>query len=229
MLAGFYNPAPVFDLGWSLLGIEAMVSTAEIATFTFLNVPLGPVGERRKLNLLVDWAEDTNNFELLTVTIGGVSASRIVRAVNATAISNTEIWELAPAPGSALDQATTATVVFTFSGAVEYGMGATILPVYNSGPLISTTFASNAASGNGLTATGLDLAEGGYAIAIGRTQDNASTHAIPIFNTSLKPPAGYIAASGTLRTTAATNQSVVLTYTGNSTFRRLCAASWGRP
>jgi hypothetical protein len=151
-----YKPKPrLFFVG--------QAGTFSSGSSTLTGVNFGPAGMKR-VWYAITWNND-NNRTLNTITIGGVAATRAVRAVDSSAISNTEIWyaDLEAASGN---------IVMQWSGSIFGGRSA----VYYSDTDITTMTPAVFSDTNSGTAFSTTVATKnyGFLIAVARWQ-NLST------------------------------------------------------
>jgi hypothetical protein len=77
---------------------------------------LGAVAANRDIWLEISWKFYGEPRTLNSVTVGGVSARRLVRSDDVPDSANTEIWMVSAGTGDALENTTSVDIVFTFDG-----------------------------------------------------------------------------------------------------------------
>ncbi|RVD39056.1 hypothetical protein EN742_16075 [Mesorhizobium sp. M4A.F.Ca.ET.020.02.1.1] len=84
----------------------------------------GATAANRLLFISIAYDHFSSTRTLDTVTVGGASATRLVRAQGAAAVRNAEVWVVDAGSGSSISASTSGNVVLTFSGT---GLAATIV------------------------------------------------------------------------------------------------------
>jgi hypothetical protein len=77
---------------------------------------LGPVAANRDIWLEISWKFFGEVRTLNSVTVGGVPARRLVRSDDVPDSANSEIWMVSAGTGDALENTTSANIVYTFEG-----------------------------------------------------------------------------------------------------------------
>lgn len=131
----------------------AAVSTATAleqagSTITGANMSFGATAANRLLYISVAYDHFSNTRTLDTVTVGGASATRLIRAQGGAAVRNAEIWVVDAGEGSSIANATSGNVVLTFN---SNGLAGTIT-VYRATDA-SQTPSSTATGSNSATIT----------------------------------------------------------------------------
>jgi len=195
------------------------------AVQTFPSVTLGAVGPHRTLVVALGGGASVART-ISGMTIGGVAASRVVRASASAQTNIAEIWTL-PTDGTAINASASADIVVTASGTVDFGMGVSVWSTFDLGALVDSDGSYASSSGSSpYSLSGVDFAAGGFAVCASGQANNVSPTMNLGFSTNLIP--GNFEFQGAIfPTSAATGQTLTMSWTGGSAAqRRICFAAW---
>jgi hypothetical protein len=216
-MVAFLTP-PAFIRPRKRLFFVGQAGTFSTSTSTLTDVSFGPSGTKR-VWYGVSWSAGENRG-LLTITIGGVSATRVIRAIDSGAVSNAEVWyaDVSAASG---------TIVMNWTGSIAGGRSV----VWYSDTNISTTETgvfSDANSGTSFSTTA-DTRDTGFLIAVARWQNLATGRTFTWSGADVVSGDNNGAFGESFAmvdfTNVETARAVSGSLTSNSTFRRLAVVA----
>jgi hypothetical protein len=219
-LIAFTPAAPAVNAGWfpldepSSTPVSNACSNVSGTVVTFTAQGTGGANPNRISVVTINWSDSTlaGTSELNTVTIGGISMTRSVRASGDNQNSNSEIWYVANPTG------TTANIVATFSTAID---GITI-EVYNLIGYVTDPGGNT----TGTTSATIQYNNKQLAIVAGSRTTNVST-SLSNLNTDFSSACGSflwgVHSSQTLR---GNNQSITTTISPTSNNPKIALAVW---
>jgi hypothetical protein len=186
-------------------------------TKTFSGLSLGAEDANRVILLSLTMTRPSSQSATVnSVTIGGVTATRVLRVIEAGSSGNAEIWYAAVPTG------TTGDVVVGVSTSAS--TVAVSVALYRITDLASTTPTDTGVSDTGATVA-IDVAAGGVILAVGAQRDSAS---LSLSNVDLD----YDVSAGTghrgvhSSKESASAQTINIAFTGSATAPRLAVAAF---
>lgn len=196
---------------------DTAFSGSGVSTVTTGSLSLGSFVTTRKTYLTIGWRRNSTNRQINTVTVGGASATRVIRTVAGNSTGDAEIWAIDSGTGTALDGLTSAVVVITFSG----GTIAAGLVVYKgSGYDIAagTTTTGTSSATAGIPANGLALVSFANQTNAAGTISNVTEELNTVFVTNNRLAQGWKTSVG--------GESLTSTFSGTTSTPRMAMATF---
>lgn len=210
--SGASNPTLSFTADVTLTGGAGGIASGR----TYTSVAIGTAGANRTI-IVVDGFRDAGSCPLASMTIGGVSATRVAQQINS--VTNTTIMSVWVA---AVPTGTTATIVTVYCGSVDSAEGLGVYAAY--GLVSSTPTATAGSSSSTAPSLNLNVSAGGMVVAgawaLGQTTTIGSwTGLTSDFNLLTDPTSTsqYQGGASGSNLAGATPRTVSLTYGTTST------------
>lgn len=198
-----------------------IVLTATDHFFTFATTPtgsskaLGSVAADRVTAIEIAWQDTGTTKTLDSVTVGGASATRVVRFAGVATDRNVEIWAIDSGSLSSLSAATTANIVLTFSA----GNTGVVVQVHK----LTGTTATASSTSTGTTSVSGTVPTNGAAV-VGCLNSNISAASISGVTTDYNQAETNSLAFTGIHGSTTTSGSVTATFSGTSSSTRMVVA-----
>ncbi len=195
---------------------SANVNTAA-TTKTFSSLSLGAADAGRAILLsLTVTRPSAQNISVNSVTIGGVTATRVLQVIAGSSTANAEIWYAAVPTGTTGD-----VVVVVSSGSSTTAVS---VALYRITDLASTTPTDTGVSDTGATVA-IDVVAGGVILAVGAQRDAASLSLSNVdLDYGVTAGTGHHGVHGSKESASA--QTINVGFTGSATAPRLAVAAF---
>ena len=152
------SPPPVGEPPGTFGYRQTVTESATSTVKTYASIDFSTAHSTRMVAAIISWQSNVART-ILSVTIGGISATLAVAQGTSTGANRVEIWYAAVPNGTSGD------VVVTFSGDVDNGSACMVWSGYPASQTPVDSGGATAASGGLMTISDLAVTSGGFAVA----------------------------------------------------------------